>query len=87
MTADLALPKAPGRGLSSEEARTRLVRDGGNVLPTRRATPLWRRTVTQLRDPLVLVLLAAAGFTRWNSDTIVSSDWATTRRASETTPG
>jgi Ca2+-transporting ATPase len=51
------------RGLSSHEAAVRLARDGGNVLPRQRPTPLWRRVVAQLRDPLVLVLLAAAGFT------------------------
>jgi hypothetical protein len=34
------------------------------VLPSRRPPPLWRRVGQQLRDPLVLVLLAAAGFTR-----------------------
>ncbi|MGX6607090.1 cation-translocating P-type ATPase [Micromonosporaceae bacterium Da 78-11] len=57
----------PG-GLSSDEAAVRLRRDGGNVLPSRRPAPLWRRVVSQLRDPLVLVLLAAAGFTLATAD-------------------
>jgi Ca2+-transporting ATPase len=63
MSTDLAPTKAPDAGLSSQDAAARLARDGGNTLPQRRPTALWRRIVTQLRDPLVLVLLAAAGFT------------------------
>ncbi|MET0423789.1 MAG: HAD-IC family P-type ATPase, partial [Actinoplanes sp.] len=55
-------------GLSSGDAAERLARDGGNVLPSPRPAPLWRRVVTQLRDPLVLVLLAAAGFTLATAD-------------------
>jgi Ca2+-transporting ATPase len=55
-------------GLSAREAAARLRRDGGNVLPSRRPPPLWRRVVSQLRDPLVLVLLAAAGFTLATAD-------------------
>ncbi|WP_275411789.1 cation-transporting P-type ATPase [Winogradskya humida] len=57
-----------GTGLTSHEAARRLVRDGGNVLPTRRPPSLWRRVVSQLRDPLVLVLLAAAAFTLATAD-------------------
>ena len=37
-------------------------------LPARPTTPLWRRVLLQLRDPLVLVLLAAAVFTLATSD-------------------
>jgi Ca2+-transporting ATPase len=55
-------------GLSSQEAAARLVRDGGNVLPRQRPTPLWRRVAAQLRDPLILVLLAAAAFTLATAD-------------------
>jgi len=55
-------------GLSARAAAARLLRDGGNVLPSRRPPPLWRRVVSQLRDPLVLVLLAAAGFTLATAD-------------------
>ncbi|KUL41387.1 cation-translocating P-type ATPase [Actinoplanes awajinensis] len=55
-------------GLSSREAAQRLARDGANVLPAPRPAPLWRRIVTQLRDPLVLVLLAAAAFTLATAD-------------------
>ncbi|MEU7875988.1 cation-transporting P-type ATPase [Dactylosporangium sp. NPDC049140] len=63
MTSDLAPFKEVHRGLSSREATERLARDGGNILPQRPTIPLWRRVLTQLRDPLVLVLLAAAVFT------------------------
>ncbi|MEU8086581.1 cation-translocating P-type ATPase [Micromonospora sp. NPDC049101] len=62
------LRTASAGGLSSRDAATRLARDGGNVLPTPQPTPLWRRIATQLRDPLVLVLLAAAGFTLATTD-------------------
>ena len=63
MTTNLAATTVPDTGLSSSEAAARLTRDGGNTLPERRPTALWRRVASQLRDPLVLVLLAAAGFT------------------------
>ena len=63
MSTGLAPARAPDAGLSTAEAAARLARDGGNTLPQRRPTALWRRVVRQLRDPLVLVLLAAAGFT------------------------
>ncbi|WP_433719535.1 cation-translocating P-type ATPase [Actinoplanes sp. CA-051413] len=59
---------ADGGGLSAPEAAARLLRDGANVLPSRRPAPLWRRVVSQLRDPLVLVLLAAAAFTLFTAD-------------------
>jgi P-type Ca2+ transporter type 2C len=55
-------------GLSAPEAAARLLRDGANVLPSRRPAPLWRRVGSQLRDPLVLVLLAAAAFTLFTAD-------------------
>jgi Ca2+-transporting ATPase len=65
-----ARPLAPANmgGLSSRDAAARLIHDGGNVLPSLRPTPLWRRITTQLRDPLVLVLLAAAVFTLATAD-------------------
>ncbi|GAA0319848.1 cation-transporting P-type ATPase [Actinoallomurus spadix] len=60
------------RGLSSDEAAVRLGRDGPNVLPGRPPTPLWRRVLSQLRDPLIVVLLAAAALT------IATGDWTDT---------
>jgi P-type Ca2+ transporter type 2C len=57
-------------GLTSAEAAHRLGENGANVLPARKGMPLWRRVAGQLRDPLVLVLLAAAVLT------IAIGDWA-----------
>ncbi|HUY49376.1 MAG TPA: cation-transporting P-type ATPase [Streptosporangiaceae bacterium] len=57
------------RGLSSAEAAARLAAGGRNVLPAPRRVGLWRRVAAQVRDPLVLVLLAAAVLT------IATGDW------------
>jgi Ca2+-transporting ATPase len=50
-------------GLSSAQAAARLARDGPNALPAQRRVPVWRRVAAQLRDPLVVVLVAAAVLT------------------------
>ncbi|MEU9123270.1 cation-transporting P-type ATPase [Streptomyces sp. NPDC048506] len=50
-------------GLSSEEAARRRERHGPNKLPEEPRTPVWRRVLQQLRDPLILVLLVAAALT------------------------
>jgi Ca2+-transporting ATPase len=47
-------------GLRSDVAASRLAADGPNVVASRRAVPWWMRVVTQLRDPLILVLIGAA---------------------------
>ena len=60
--------RVPQRGLSSVRAASRLAADGPNVLPAPRPVPLWRRVAAQLRDPLVLVLLAAAVLTTATGD-------------------
>ncbi|WP_327091655.1 HAD-IC family P-type ATPase [Nonomuraea sp. NBC_01738] len=59
-------------GLSSARAAERLAAGGPNALPQAPPTPLWRRIATQLRDPLILVLLVAAVLT------IATGDWADT---------
>jgi magnesium-transporting ATPase (P-type) len=56
-------------GLSSASAAERLARYGANELPRARRTPLWGLVAGQLRDPLSLVLLAAAVLT------IATGDW------------
>jgi Ca2+-transporting ATPase len=56
------------RGLTSAEAAARLDRDGLNAIAGQRGVPLWRRLVAQLRDPLVVVLLAAAVLTLVTGD-------------------
>jgi P-type Ca2+ transporter type 2C len=61
---------AAAEGLSSSQAAARLAADGANVLPARHRVELWRRVLLQLRDPLVLVLLAAAVLT------VATGDWA-----------
>ncbi len=48
-------------GLTAQEAAQRLERDGDNVLQGERAVPVWLRFLAQFRDPMILVLLAAAG--------------------------
>jgi Ca2+-transporting ATPase len=58
----------PG-GLSPAEAGDRLARYGPNELPRARSTPLWRLVAGQLRDPLILVLIAAAALT------LATGDW------------
>ncbi|MFC7110043.1 cation-translocating P-type ATPase [Nonomuraea rubra] len=60
----------PLSGLTSAEAALRLARDGANLLPQKPPVPLWRRIATQLRDPLIIVLLIAAVLT------ITTGDWA-----------
>lgn len=56
-----ALGADPGRGLSAAEAARRLGEHGPNELRGTPPVPLWRRVIGQLRDPLVVLLLIAAG--------------------------
>jgi Ca2+-transporting ATPase len=53
----------PGTGLDHDDAAARLTRDGPNDIQVHPPAPLWRSVVGQLRDTLVLVLLAAAVLT------------------------
>jgi Ca2+-transporting ATPase len=48
------------RGLSEEEARSRLAKFGPNELAADPPTPAWRRIAAQFADTLVILLLAAA---------------------------
>src|SRR6516162_321601 len=64
-----SLSVTPDEGLSSAEAAARLARYGPNELPRARRTPLWRMIASQLRDPLVIVLLVAAVLT------LATGDW------------
>jgi Ca2+-transporting ATPase len=47
------------RGLTDEEARARLARDGPNELTAEKPRPAWRRFAEQFRDVLVVLLLFA----------------------------
>jgi P-type Ca2+ transporter type 2C len=60
----------PARGLDSGTAVVRLERDGPNEVPMHAPAPLWRSVVAQLRDTLVLVLLAAAVLTALTGDVV-----------------
>jgi calcium-translocating P-type ATPase len=51
------------RGLGAEEAARRLETHGPNELPPVREAPWWVLALRQLRDPLIYILLVAAGVT------------------------
>ena len=55
-----ALETHPDRGLTEAEAARRLEKYGPNRLETAKPPGLFRRCLAQLKDPMVLVLLAAA---------------------------
>ena len=55
-------------GLTTAEARRRLVDAGPNDVPQRGRIPVALRVLTQLRDPLILVLLGACALTLVTSD-------------------
>ena len=56
------------RPLTSAQASHRLQQFGPNTLPQPRLLPLWRRILRAVRDPLVLVLLAAIVLTSLTGD-------------------
>ena len=60
-----ALDCDPRRGLDSAEAKRRLAHYGPNVLTAGKPPSLLRRVLGQLKDPMILVLLAAAGLSWW----------------------
>jgi P-type Ca2+ transporter type 2C len=58
-----ALDESAPRGLTSAQARDRLARHGPNALPEAPPQSLWGRSLRQLRDPMILLLLAAGTLT------------------------
>ena len=56
-------------GLPPAEVERRLTEVGPNEIPAPPGTPVWARLLAQLRDPLVLVLLAACVLT------LATGDW------------
>ena len=60
------------RGLTGAEARRRLERYGPNRLEGAPRPGPFRRFLGQLKDPMILVLLAAAGLSFWASG---GEDW------------
>ena len=55
-------------GLTGAEAQRRLAEVGPNTVPPPPAQPVWRRVTRAVRDPMVLVLLAAIGLTLATAD-------------------
>ncbi|GAA2676018.1 cation-translocating P-type ATPase [Streptomyces aculeolatus] len=60
--------QSPATGLSTAEAVRRLAGHGPNEIPAAPRTPVVRRVLQQLRDPLILVLLGAAALTLATGD-------------------
>ncbi len=60
------------RGLSGEEAERRLKQYGPNRLEGKPPRPMALRLLDQLKDPMILVLLGAAGLSLWSSG---GEDW------------
>ncbi|MGN6378573.1 MAG: cation-translocating P-type ATPase [Gaiellales bacterium] len=50
----------PGSGLTAEDARSRLDRDGPNALPTEKPKPGWLRFIEEYRTYMQLILVGAA---------------------------
>ena len=48
------------QGLSSGEAAARLQQNGKNVLIGTEKTPMWKKILETLTDPMIMILLAAA---------------------------
>ncbi len=60
------------RGLTASEAAKRLEKYGPNRLEGKPPRPMALRLMDQLKDPMILVLLAAAGLSLWSSG---GEDW------------
>ncbi|WP_436776458.1 cation-translocating P-type ATPase [Yinghuangia sp. YIM S09857] len=63
-----AVRPAARRGLTAAAVAERLARFGPNSIARARPVSLWARVAGQLRDPLILVLLAAAVLTALTAD-------------------
>ena len=65
-------------GLSSEKAAERLAQYGPNKLKEAEKPGFWKRFLTQLKDPMLLILLAAAGVSALTGAIAGESEWAET---------
>ena len=65
-------------GLSSEKAAERMAQYGPNKLKEAEKPGFWKRFVTQLKDPMLLILLAAAGVSALTGAIAGESEWAET---------
>ncbi|MFZ1105583.1 MAG: cation-transporting P-type ATPase, partial [Hyphomicrobiaceae bacterium] len=61
----LAELAATSGGLTSKQAQERLAKYGPNDALARRQRPLWRQILDRFANPLVLILLFAAGLSAW----------------------
>ena len=52
--------KSGHEGLSTQEAESRLEKNGKNKLAEGKKTPLWRKFLAQLADPMIIILICAA---------------------------
>ena len=69
---------AESAGLSSERAAERLTQYGPNKLKEAEKPGFWKRFLTQLKDPMLLILLAAAGVSALTGALAGESEWAET---------
>ena len=69
---------AESAGLSSERAAERLAQYGPNKLKEDEKPGFWKRFLTQLKDPMLLILLAAAGVSALTGAIAGESEWAET---------
>ena len=69
---------ADSAGLSSEKAAERLAQYGPNKLKEAEKPGFWKRFLTQLKDPMLLILLAAAGVSALTGALAGESEWAET---------
>ena len=69
---------AESGGLSSERAAERLAQYGPNKLKEAEKPGFWKRFLTQLKDPMLLILLAAAGVSALTGAIAGESEWAET---------
>ena len=69
---------AESAGLSSERAAERLAQYGPNKLKEAEKPGFWKRFLTQLKDPMLLILLAAAGVSALTGALAGESEWAET---------
>ena len=65
-------------GLSSEKAAERLAQYGPNKLKEAEKPGFWKRFLMQLKDPMLLILLAAAGVSALTGALAGESEWAET---------
>ena len=69
---------AESAGLSSERAAERLAQYGPNKLKEAEKPGFWKRFLTQLKDPMLLILLAAAGVSALTGAIAGESEWVET---------